>query len=630
MKLLNQPFLLTSPYQGSYPYSVLSRPFSTQKILYRQPRSPLKMSTPPPDYTTWSPEDLIKRVTTLESKLRAQNTLYQPSRSSSPTPKKIHRPFDSSKYTTRLVALKFAYLGANYNGFEHHIGNRTPLPTIEEEIWKALVKCRLIFPPSLGGLDLDSARTQGLVGNGPLEGNMEGMVEYVPVDWEGCGYSKCGRTDKGVSAFGQVIGIRLRSSKPMPKEKKSTEEKELVNLERLHINGRQEISDNLSTSPQNDDEEDQPNWDLVKDELPYIPLLNKVLPPTIRILAWCANPPSTFDARFSCKERQYRYFFTSPAFLPSPGPTGLQKNGQREGFLDIDAMQEACNYLVGSHDFRNLCKVDPSKQLDTFTRRITSASIDRIHSISTPTFTSDPAFEEAEAGLYAFTIRGSAFLWHQVRNTIAILFLIGQGLESPLLVKHLLDVSANPRKPKYEMASDKPLVLWNCFFTSQDGQGKFEPGEKPEGYLERGLGDDELEWQYAGAEEEGGRSGKWGGGGVMEQLWTQWRERKIEEVLAGQLMDMVSSQGSSLALAAKGEEVRSGQGMKGKMKGGGQRVFEGDDVAKSRGKYVPVLEKERMDEVEVINARYLERKGYLERKQGKLGKGKLKDGNSEA
>lgn len=598
--------------------------FLKTEIIQRQLRTRPQMSSPPPDYSTWSSEDLIKRVTALEAQLRQKNNLYRSSRSSSPTPKKIHRPFDSSKYTTRLVALKFAYLGAGYNGFEHHVGNRTPLPTIEEELWKALVKCRLIFPPNLGGLDLDSARAQGLVCTDVGDGEQDGMVEYVPVDWEGCGYSKCGRTDRGVSAFGQVIGIKVRSSKPMPKEKKEiTNGHDLVgDAEVLDINGTLDELPASLTEVEEEEEQDH-EWDSIKDELPYIPLLNKVLPPTIRILAWCPNPPPTFDARFSCKERQYRYFFTSPAFLPAPGPTGLQNDMQREGFLDIEAMQKACDYLVGSHDFRNFCKIDPSKQLDTFNRRITSASIDKIQEESSPAFTQSLAFRlgsgdaRGKAGLYAFTVRGSAFLWHQVRNMISILFLVGQGLESPSLVKQLLDAGQIPRKPKYEMASDKPLVLWNTFFTTSEGQGKFEPGEKPDGYIERGLGDDELEWVYAG-EEAGGKSGKWGGNSIMEQLWSEWRSRKMDEVLAGQLMDMVANQGP----AAEAVEQKNGQGMKGKTKGGGQRVFEGDDIAKSRGKYIPVLLKERMDEVDVINARYLDRKGYLERKQGKIGKGK--------
>jgi len=33
--------------------------------------------------------------------------------------------------------------------------------------------------------------------------------------------------------------------------------------------------------------------------------------------------------------------------------------------------------------------------------------------------------------LYEFIIKGKAFLWHQVRLMVAILFLIGKGLEEP-------------------------------------------------------------------------------------------------------------------------------------------------------------------------------------------------------
>ena len=68
-----------------------------------------------------------------------------------------------------------------------------------------------------------------------------------------------------------------------------------------------------------DSEESTPAFDDVKDELPYIQLLNRVLPEDIRVLAWCPNPPADFSARFNCKERRYRYFFTQPAYAPVPG-----------------------------------------------------------------------------------------------------------------------------------------------------------------------------------------------------------------------------------------------------------------------------------------------------------------------
>lgn len=80
-------------------------------------------------------------------------------------------------------------------------------------------------------------------------------------------YQRCGRTDKGVSAFGQVISLEVRS--------------------------------NLKT-----DEIDIK----VEDELPYCKMLNGVLPKDIRALAWCPVEEE-FSARFNCTKRTYKYFF---------------------------------------------------------------------------------------------------------------------------------------------------------------------------------------------------------------------------------------------------------------------------------------------------------------------------------
>ncbi|KAE9457478.1 hypothetical protein C3L33_10628, partial [Rhododendron williamsianum] len=66
--------------------------------------------------------------------------------------------------------------------------------------------------------------------------------------------------------------------------------------------------------------------------------------------------------------------------------------------------------------------------------------------------------------LWAVKIKGTAFLWHQVRCMVAVLFLIGQGLESPNVVDALLDVDRTPRKPQYRIAPEIPLVLQSCKF----------------------------------------------------------------------------------------------------------------------------------------------------------------------
>ena len=43
-------------------------------------------------------------------------------------------------------------------------------------------------------------------------------------------------------------------------------------------------------------------------EIPYMHILNNVLPDDIRVLAWAPVGPD-FSARFSCLQRTYKYFF---------------------------------------------------------------------------------------------------------------------------------------------------------------------------------------------------------------------------------------------------------------------------------------------------------------------------------
>ena len=62
------------------------------------------------------------------------------------------------------------------------------------------------------------------------------------------------------------------------------------------------------------------------------------------------------------------------------------------------------------------------------------------------------------------TIVGKAFLMHQVRCMAGILFLIGNGLEQPSVIDHMLDMERCPRKPQYGMAAAEPLVLYDCEF----------------------------------------------------------------------------------------------------------------------------------------------------------------------
>ncbi|XP_029462692.1 tRNA pseudouridine(38/39) synthase isoform X2 [Rhinatrema bivittatum] len=168
-------------------------------------------------------------------------------------------------------------------------------------------------------------------------------------------------------------------------------------------------------------------------------MLNRVLPPDIRVLAW-APVEVNFSARFSCLRRTYRYFFP-------------------QAELDLALMNTAAQKYVGTHDFRNFCKMDVGNGVVNFQRTILAACV-------------EPTDGEARAPdpyqLCQFEVTGLAFLYHQVRCMVAVLFLIGQGLEEPEIIDQLLDVEKNPRKPQYSMAVEFPLVLYNCEFEGME------------------------------------------------------------------------------------------------------------------------------------------------------------------
>ncbi|KAE9366016.1 pseudouridine synthase [Stipitochalara longipes BDJ] len=550
-----------------------------------------------PDYSAWSQGKLIERVTQLEAELQAQNQSLISAPSPPPEKKSWKKPrnervFDPSKYSSRLIALKLAYLGKRYNGFEHHSNQNTPLPTIEEELWKALNKARLVFP-------------QGANPMSPGE-----------VNWEGCEYSKCGRTDRGVSAFGQVIGIRVRSNRPLPKKRKEAgseenpaDETQVVNefnsLPRKNAlemaspplapsTAKAEDTPSESLGLDDPDFNETLDFDPIADEIPYPSLLNRLLPPDIRILAWCPAPPLDFSARFSCRERRYRYFFTQPAFVPTPHQPEHPSSSSskiKDGWLDIAAMREAAKMFEGLHDFRNFCKIDAGKQISNFERRMFYADIEEVDdSTSGLSFVNGTHFVPpgtAEMGypkVYTFTLHGSAFLWHQVRCMVAILFLVGQGLEKPSIVSELLDIEKNPGRPTYEMASDTPLVLWDCIFPREDD-------------LER---KDAMQWLNVG-DGPGAGNAKYGTSGLIDDLWKVWRERKVDEMLAGSLVDVVSKHGNRL------EDLETGNGTKGSKS---QKVFDGGDIPRLQGTYIPVMKKPKMDTVDVINEKYALRKGF--------------------
>eukprot|EP00730_Choanoeca_flexa_P003134 TRINITY_DN11300_c0_g1_i3.p1 TRINITY_DN11300_c0_g1~~TRINITY_DN11300_c0_g1_i3.p1 ORF type:complete len:467 (+),score=46.82 TRINITY_DN11300_c0_g1_i3:1324-2724(+) len=292
------------------------------------------------------------------------------------------RPFQFAQHNQRKVAFKVAYFGERYHG----LAFQDDIPeTVEGYIFRALERACLI-----------ESR-------------------------EACEFSRCGRTDKGVSALGQVISLYVRTNlEDCPHMKPRTEP--------LPPKKAKQKQDKALT------------------EIPYVQILNRILPEDIRVLGW-SPAPADFSARFSCKGRMYRYFF-------------FRHNH------DLELMRRAAAMFHGEHDFRNFCKPDIKGGVTNFRRRVHKTSVEvSTHDGADQSVNCHPAYQLCE-----ITIYGTAFLWHQIRCMVAVLFMVGQGKEEPEIVEQLLDIAKQPCKPQYEMASEIPLVLWDCEFEGLDWQ----------------------------------------------------------------------------------------------------------------------------------------------------------------
>jgi tRNA pseudouridine38/39 synthase len=298
--------------------------------------------------------------------------------------------FDMSVYTQRAIVLKLAYLGANYRGFAMQ---SVTDETIEEKLFQALRKTCLI------------ERTASTVD-----------------DAARAGYSRCARTDKGVSALCSIVALNVRSKR-----------------KKVCGDGDARIVLPLLAAA---------------DELDYVAMLNRVMPNDVRVLAWLPAP-AEFDARFSCTGRMYRYFFM-----------------RRQ--LDLARMRAAAQRLVGQHDFRNFCKMDVVNVCN-FVRQVLHCRVTSAESGSGEGVVGGGAGRDAPDGeVMCVEIKARGFLWHQVRCILAVLFAVGEGHEEPSVVDALLDVAAHPRKPNYDMAPPEPLVLYECSFDEHRAELEFD------------------------------------------------------------------------------------------------------------------------------------------------------------
>ena len=149
-----------------------------------------------------------------------------------------------------------------------------------------------------------------------VQGELEKVLEFLFK--EKIHTFASGRTDSGVSSFGQVVHFDTEKN---------------VNTKKLLVS------------------------------------LNGLLPEDIAVTS-CESVSDSFDARFSVKKKTYQYrFYISRFRLPLLEARALRVNDN----ASIEKMNEACKYFIGTHDFGSFVSKKSGKT--DFVRTIFDAKI---------------------------------------------------------------------------------------------------------------------------------------------------------------------------------------------------------------------------------------------------------------
>ena len=199
-----------------------------------------------------------------------------------------------------------------------------------------------------------------------VQQELESALE--PIEGRHVTVAGAGRTDAGVHALGQVASFKLSNAIPAA--------------------------------------------DLVQ-------AMNARLPEDVRVLA-ADEVDAGFHARFSARGKAYRYRISNTAVI-SPFERRFALHLSRS--LDLAAMRDAAQRLVGGHDFS--CFQAKTEKARGSVRTVTRSE-----------WSEEPLPDGGR--LLVYDIAGSGFLKYMVRNIVGTLVEVGDGRRTPASIGKLL------------------------------------------------------------------------------------------------------------------------------------------------------------------------------------------------
>ena len=168
--------------------------------------------------------------------------------------------------------------------------------------------------------------------------------------------------------------------------------------------------------------------------------LNRMCGPAMAA-SGAAIAAADFDARHSCTGRVYRYRVLNS---PAPDPLAARLCWHVERRLDLEAMRDGADRLVGDHDFSSFCRRNRSKLNQSMVRTVRRAVWWR------------------EGDMAVFEIEARSFCHQMVRSLVALLVSVGKGGHKPSDMDAI--IAARDRHATPSPAPPQGLVLWAALY----------------------------------------------------------------------------------------------------------------------------------------------------------------------
>lgn len=155
--------------------------------------------------------------------------------------------------------------------------------------------------------------------------------------------------------------------------------------------------------------------DVVRPRSAWVRGTNAHLPDAVAVL-WAQEVSGDFHARFSARERSYRYLLLNRPVRPA---IASGRVGWFHLPLDVGRMRAAAALLIGEHDFSAFRAAEC--QAKSALRTVTRLTVER------------------RGDLLVFDVWANAFLHHMVRNLVGSLVYVGKGKHPPHWIRDVLE-----------------------------------------------------------------------------------------------------------------------------------------------------------------------------------------------